>query len=180
MASDRELEIQQMLAQALREGYITRRQFMTGALAAAGASVLAACAAPSAAPTAAPATAAPAAATSAPAAPTTASGSASARPLTPTFYQWIIDLHPAIKTDVNPQFAGINFQIAPVQGFDVARFVAEAKQQQSTWDVYVGTTPFVEMKSLIDSGAIEPWDPYMPKEVMDDMIPSIRDEVSVE
>ncbi|HZQ08505.1 MAG TPA: hypothetical protein VFD70_18130 [Anaerolineae bacterium] len=180
MASDQELEIQEVLAQALREGRISRRQFMAGALAAAGAGVLAACAAPAVAPTAAPATAAPSAATSAPAAPTMASGSAGARALTPTFYQWIIDLHPAVKTDVNPQFPGVNFQIAPVQGFDVARFVAEAKQQQSTWDVYVGTTPFVEMKSLIDSGAIEPWDPYMPKEVIDDMIPSIRDEVTVD
>src|SRR5690349_14135213 len=32
------------------------------------------------------------------------------RPLTPTFYQWIEDLHPGIPT-VNGQFPGINYQI---------------------------------------------------------------------
>src|SRR5262245_40782929 len=65
------------------------------------------------------------------------------RPLTPTFYQWIIDLHPGIP-EVNEAFGDLNMQIAPVQGFDVARFIAEASNQESTWDVYVGMTPFVE------------------------------------
>jgi ABC-type glycerol-3-phosphate transport system substrate-binding protein len=102
------------------------------------------------------------------------------RPLTPTFYQWIIDLHPGIP-DVNASFGDeVNMQIAPVEGFNVARFVAEAANQQSTWDVYVGVTPFVEMKSLIDSGTIEPWDDYIPQDVLDDMIPSIREECTVD
>ena len=101
------------------------------------------------------------------------------RVLTPTFYQWIVDLHPGIE-DVNANFpGGVNFQIAPVEGFDVARFVAEARNQESTWDVYVGMTPFVEMASLIKAGVIEPWDPYLPEGVLDDMIPSIRQECSV-
>ena len=39
----------------------------------------------------------------------------------------------------------LNFQIAPVQGFGIDRFVAEARDKSSTWDVYVGMTPFVEM-----------------------------------
>jgi hypothetical protein len=56
------------------------------------------------------------------------------RPLTPTVYQWIQDLHPAIP-EVNKRFPGINYQIAPVQGFGIERFVAEAKDKQSTWDV---------------------------------------------
>src|SRR4051794_22154620 len=47
------------------------------------------------------------------------------RPLTPTFYQWIQDLHPAIP-EVNAKFPGINYQIAPVEGFGIERFVAEA------------------------------------------------------
>ncbi|RMF80195.1 MAG: extracellular solute-binding protein [Chloroflexi bacterium] len=98
------------------------------------------------------------------------------RPLTPTFYQWIDDLHPGIESVVNPRFDNLNFQIAPVQGFGVERFVAEARNQESTWDVYVGTTPFVEMVQLKESGAIEPWDPFIPQEVVDDMIPSIREE----
>ena len=64
------------------------------------------------------------------------------RPLTPTFYQWIQDLHPGIPA-VNAKFPGINYQIAPVEGFSIERFVAEAKDKQSTWDVYVGQTPFL-------------------------------------
>lgn len=97
------------------------------------------------------------------------------RPLTPTFYQWIEDLHPGIPT-VNGEFPGINYQIAPVEGFGIERFVAEAKNEESTWDVYVGQTPFVEMSAMVEAGVIEPWDDYMPKDVLDDIIPSIREE----
>src|SRR3984957_11276415 len=101
------------------------------------------------------------------------------RPLTPTFYQWIQDLHPGIPA-VNAKFPGINYQIAPVEGFGIERFVAEAKNKQSTWDVYVGQTPFVEMSAFIKAGVIEPWDNYIPKEVIDDIIPSIREECTVD
>jgi ABC-type glycerol-3-phosphate transport system substrate-binding protein len=101
------------------------------------------------------------------------------RPLTPTFYQWIIDLHPSVP-QVNAQFPGINYQIAPVEGFGIERFVAEAKNKESTWDVYVGQTPFVEMSAMIEADVIEPWDPYMPKDVLDDIIPSIRAENTVD
>jgi multiple sugar transport system substrate-binding protein len=102
------------------------------------------------------------------------------RPLTPTFYQWIVDLHPSIPA-INEEFGDdLNMQIAPVQGFDVARFIAEASNQESTWDVYVGMTPFVEMASLIQSGAIEPWDDYIPQDVLDDLLPSIREECTID
>ena len=101
------------------------------------------------------------------------------RALTPTFYQWIVDLHPAIP-QVNAKFPGINFQIAPVEGFGIERFVAEAKSGESTWDVYVGMTPFVEMSAMIKADVIEPWDNYIPKEVIDDIIPSIRAECTVD
>jgi ABC-type glycerol-3-phosphate transport system substrate-binding protein len=101
------------------------------------------------------------------------------RPLTPTFYQWIQDLHPGIAA-VNAKFPGINYQIAPVEGFGIERFVAEAKNSQSTWDVYVGQTPFVEMSAFIKAGVIEPWDKYIPKDVIDDIIPSIREECTVD
>lgn len=97
------------------------------------------------------------------------------RPLTPTFYQWIEDLHPGIPT-VNGQFPGINYQIAPVAGFGIERFVAEAKDQKSTWDVYVGQTPFVEMSAMAAAGVIEPWDDHIPKDVRDDIIESIGQE----
>src|SRR5438128_3709405 len=101
------------------------------------------------------------------------------RPLTPTFYQWIQDLHPGIPA-VNAKFPGINYQIAPVEGFGIERFVAEAKNKQSTWDVYVGQTPFVEMSAMIKAGVIEPWDNYIPKDVIDDIIPSIRAENTID
>jgi ABC-type glycerol-3-phosphate transport system substrate-binding protein len=176
MQREEEYLVHSALLEALRQQRINRRQFLTRMVAAglglSGVSALAACA-PPAAPTAAPATEAPAAATEAPA--------AAGRLLTPTFYQWIIDLHPAIEGVVNPGFpGGVNFQIAPVEGFDVARFVAEARNQTSTWDVYVGMTPFVEMAGLIKAGVIEPWDSYIPKDVLDDMIPSIREECTVD
>ncbi len=101
------------------------------------------------------------------------------RPLTPTFYQWIQDLHPGIPA-VNERFPGINYQIAPVEGFGIERFVAEAKKGESSWDVYVGQTPFVEMSAMIKAGVIEPWDKYIPKDVLDDIIPSIREECTVD
>ena len=101
------------------------------------------------------------------------------RPLTPTFYQWIEDLHPGIPA-VNEKFPGLNYQIAPVEGFGIERFVAEAKSGESTWDVYVGQTPFVEMSAMIEADVIEPWDAYIPKDVLDDIIPSIREENMVD
>ena len=75
------------------------------------------------------------------------------RPLTPTFYQWIQDLHPGIPA-VNAKFPGINYQIAPVEGFGIERFVAEAKNKESTWDVPCTAveTPFVEMSGLHQVG----------------------------
>ncbi len=101
------------------------------------------------------------------------------RPLTPTFYQWIINLHPSIEDGVNPDFAKktkLDSKIAPVQGFGIDRFVAEGRDKFSTWDVYVGMTPFVEMAALIDADVIEPWDPYMPDSIKNDIIPSILEE----
>lgn len=104
-----------------------------------------------------------------------------ARALTPTFYQWIYGLYPDIPAKINKDYARthrLDAKIAPVQGFGIDRFVAEAKKKKSTWDVYVGMTPFVEMAALIESGTIEPWDNYIPKSVLNDLIPSIRAEAT--
>src|SRR5262245_30567806 len=101
------------------------------------------------------------------------------RPLTPTFYQWIEDLHPSIP-QVNERFGEVNYQIAPVEGFGIERFVAEARDGKSTWDVYVGMTPFVEMTAMIEADVIEPWDNYIPQDVIDDIIPSIREECTID
>ena len=67
-----------------------------------------------------------------------------------------------------------------MQGFDVARFISEAKAGESTWDCYFGVTPFVDGGQLIASGAIEPWDPYLPAGLLDDLLPAIREECSVD
>src|SRR6202030_291646 len=107
---------------------------------------------------------------------------ASTRPLTPTFYQWIVDLHPSLP-QVNDAFkktTPLNFQIAPVEGFGIDRFVAEARDKNSTWDIYVGMTPFVEMTALVQADVIEPWDNYIPKDVLNDILPSIREECSID
>jgi ABC-type glycerol-3-phosphate transport system substrate-binding protein len=111
----------------------------------------------------------------------TAFAGTEARPLTPTFYQWIYGLYPDIPSKINKAYAKrhkLDAKIAPVQGFGIDRFVAEAKKKKSTWDVYVGMTPFVEMGALIASGTIEPWDKYIPKSVLNDLIPSIRAEAT--
>ena len=113
--------------------------------------------------------------------PGTAFAGLEARALTPTFYQWIYTNHPVIPKTVNPAYsrrAKLDAKIAPVQGFGIDRFVAEGRRKKSTWDVYVGQTPFVEMAALIDAGVIEPWDRYMPKSVVNDLIPSIRKEAT--
>ncbi len=112
---------------------------------------------------------------------TTALAGIEARPLTPTFYQWIYGLYPDIPSKINKDYARrhkLDAKNAPVQAFGIDRFVAEAKKKKSTWDVYVGMTPFVEMAALIQSGAIEPWDKYIPKSVLNDLIPSIRAEAT--
>ena len=156
MKSTREQKVENALLNQLRQGGMSRRQFMqTLVMTGMGLSGINALAAK----------------------PLFAQDS---RPLTPTFYQWIIDLHPGIP-DVNAEFGSdLNMQIAPVQGFDVARFIAEASNEESTWDVYVGMTPFVEMAALIQSGTIEPWDDYIPQDILDDMIPSIREECTID
>ncbi|HVU15130.1 MAG TPA: twin-arginine translocation signal domain-containing protein [Phototrophicaceae bacterium] len=105
----------------------------------------------------------------------TETAEASTRPLTPTIYQWMIDLHPGI-TDINTAFGNVNQQIAPVAGFDTSKFVAEAKSQTSSYDLYLGATPFVDMAALVKTGAIEPWDPYIPADVLADILPAIREE----
>ena len=127
--------VQDALARQLRLGRIDRREFLTRSLAAGlglagvGAAVKG----------------------------SIGSAMAQDRPLTPTYYQWIQDLHPSIPK-VNEKFPGLNYQIAPVEGFGIERFVAEAKNNESTWDVYVGQTPFVEMSAMKEAGVIEPWD----------------------
>jgi multiple sugar transport system substrate-binding protein len=91
-----------------------------------------------------------------------------------TVYQWQFDLHPTWTTVMEEN--GVQVDIAPVAGFSLDRFVAEAQDQKSTWDAYTGVTPFLEMIALAESGTIEPWDPYLPAGAADDLLPATRAE----
>ncbi|MEA2515786.1 MAG: multiple sugar transport system substrate-binding protein [Thermomicrobiales bacterium] len=104
--------------------------------------------------------------------------------LSVTYYQWIVQNHPTLERDFNPEFTKtleaqgmkLNAEVAPVEGFGFERFLAEAQKQDSTWDFYLGVTPFLEMIQLADSGTIEPWDEYLPAGLLDDLPTSIKDE----
>lgn len=98
--------------------------------------------------------------------------------LSVTAYDWIINLHPVLG-DVNDDFNEtfpLDAQVAPTQGFGIERFVQEARDETSTWDMYIGATPFLEMIQLVESGAIEPWDSYLPEGFLDTLPDSIRNE----
>ena len=86
-----------------------------------------------------------------------------------TYYDWIIDLHPDIErfnTDFNATFP-LEAEIAPTANFGIDRFLAEAAEKTSTWDMYIGVTPFLEMIQMVESDVIEPWDPYLPEGLLD-------------
>ncbi|MDP9367812.1 MAG: extracellular solute-binding protein [Chloroflexota bacterium] len=95
-----------------------------------------------------------------------------------TYYDWILSLHAPI-TQVDEEFGKtfpFHADVAPSAGFSTDIFVTEAKDQKSTWDLYIGVTPFLEMIQLAESGVIEPWDPYLPAGVLDDILPAMRAE----
>lgn len=95
-----------------------------------------------------------------------------------TYYDWVPEEHPPID-EVNTAFAKtypLKADVAPTQGFSTDRFITEAKQKKSTWDLYVGVTPFLEMLPFIETGTIEPWDPYIPADVLKDLPAAMKAE----
>jgi len=97
-----------------------------------------------------------------------------------TYYQWIINEHPGIEqvnTDFSKTFP-ITAEVAPTEGFGIDRFLAEAAEKTSTWDMYLGVTPFLEMIQLADADVIEPWDEYMPAGLVDTIFKPIREEAT--
>ena len=97
-----------------------------------------------------------------------------------TYYDWILNLHPSVNLvneDFNKTFP-LKAEVAPTQGFGIDRFIAEARDQSSTWDMYIGATPFLEMIQLADSGSIEPWDAYLPEGFLANIPESIKNEGS--
>lgn len=105
-------------------------------------------------------------------------GSTVTRPLEPTFLAWMLAVFPMIE-EFGEEY-GVQVRQAPVEGFGIQRFVAEARNQESTWDMYVGMTPFVDMMQLIRADVIEPWNPYVSDEVFESMIPAVREEATVD
>ena len=88
-----------------------------------------------------------------------------------TFQPWQLNLHGPNLRRVGESL-GVDVQEAPTTNFGFDRFVAEANEQNSTWDFYGGVTPFLEMISLAESGTIEPWTPHMPEGLFEDLAPA--------
>jgi hypothetical protein len=97
---------------------------------------------------------------------------------TATFYDWELNLHPGIY-DVGDA-AGVTVEVAPTENFGNDRFIAEANDESSTWDMYGGVTPFLEMLQLVATGTIEPWDEYVTPEDQADLFPATLEEGSVD
>lgn len=104
------------------------------------------------------------------------------RMLSPVFYSWILTLHPQIE-QVNEDFrsatrlAGV---VAPQEGIDIGDFVRESKRRTSSWDVFVGMTPWVEMARLAKANAIQPWDAHIEPELLRDILPRLRAEATID
>jgi ABC-type glycerol-3-phosphate transport system substrate-binding protein len=102
-----------------------------------------------------------------------------------TVYDWILNLNPVLYSLVKTYNAAhkgskpVKLDVAASANFSINQFLLEARHRKSTWDVYFGTTPFVEMSQLLATGATEPWDPYVSKKWMSDLIPAVRRESTV-
>jgi hypothetical protein len=97
-----------------------------------------------------------------------------------TYYNWILSLHSPIE-QINAEFGEtfpLSAEVAPTEAFGIDRFLAEAAEQTSTWDMYIGVTPFLEMIQMVEADVIEPWDPYLPEGLLDNMFEPIREEGS--
>ncbi len=97
---------------------------------------------------------------------------------TSTFYDWELNLHPGIY-DVGDS-SGVKVEVAPTENFGNDRFIAEANDETSTWDMYGGVTPFLEMLQLVQTGTIEPWDAYVTDADKTDLYPATLAEGSVD
>ncbi|MDB5059540.1 MAG: extracellular solute-binding protein family 1, partial [Chloroflexi bacterium] len=97
------------------------------------------------------------------------------------FYSWILNFNPQIAPltkEYNAKYkdAQVKINVAPTTAFSTQKFLLEARRKTSSWDVYVGMTPFVEMAQMQAAGALEPWDAYMPASVRNDMPMSVQQE----
>ena len=89
-----------------------------------------------------------------------------------TFQPWMLNLHPSFARVGGD--LGVDVQEAPTTNFSFDRFIAEANEQNSTWDFYGGVTPFLEMIALANTGTIEPWTPHLPEGLFEDFAEPTR------
>ena len=82
-----------------------------------------------------------------------------------------------VNEDFNATFP-LDAEVAPSAELRHRPFPRRGGEQTSTWDIYIGVTPFLEMIQLVESGVIEPWDPYLPEGMLDDIFAPIREEGS--
>ena len=111
--------------------------------------------------------------------------------LAPTFSGWLLSSFPirSVSEEWNPEIEVTG------RSLDIEEFATEGVADRSywrsmrgtfydipeerwRWDLYVGLVPFVEMAVLVESGIIEPWDPYLPSGAADTWIPPVRDEAT--
>ncbi len=95
-----------------------------------------------------------------------------------TYYDWILNLHSPI-TQIDAEFAEnfpLDAEVAPSARFSTDVFFTEARDQTSSWDLYIGVTPFLEMIQLAEGGVIEPWNAYVDQALIDSILPAVRDE----
>jgi ABC-type glycerol-3-phosphate transport system substrate-binding protein len=96
------------------------------------------------------------------------------RGLSPISANWVLNLHPAIE-QVSTVYLPTRASGEPVDDF-----VREAEARTSTWDTYIGMTPWVEMARLAKDGVIEPWDEYLTDGMLRDVLPKIRAEATLD
>jgi multiple sugar transport system substrate-binding protein len=95
-----------------------------------------------------------------------------------TYYDWILNLHSPIK-EVDAAFGEtypLDVEVAPSARFSTDVFFTEARDKTSSWDLYIGVTPFLEMVQLADGGVIEPWDAYIDPALLESIQPAVRAE----
>jgi len=78
---------------------------------------------------------------------------------------------------------GVEMEILPIAGEEAAwqaltqKMQLEAQHQESSWDILIGVTPFVEPGTLAKLGLVRPLDDLLPEEMFDDMYDGVREEL---
>lgn len=102
------------------------------------------------------------------------------RDLVAGFPDWILRLHPAIEGSVGPSYADEHSLALTQRGASMSEVLLAAREGGSDLDTFVGVTPFVDLVSLVEAKAIEPWDKYVPPAVLDDFHPALRKESTLD